>query len=472
MDSVPHMSMTARGEIPPGPHIDARQKSYPMELSSAEIYVHLAALNEYRDDFVRDLLAQSRRGRPCTRLIDQQPRMPPHRTRHAMVSFLYQLALACSVTSGVFPAAVRLYDRYTSKRVVLAEQSKLVAATCLWLAAKSLGGCDHALNDHAVPTGARFHGPTPRARLPRLSELVFYCGGAKLCSKSMFLQMERHILHTLGWDVCRPTLHDLLLNIDENCLIQYEGYKRALLPRRNAYRAELTQIDNKIELIDVKMFLADLVAWQYPLLDYEMHDVANAVFRLIARCVTDNCPSFVQCTGDDSAEACAIRDKLDSILVDAVCDAPACLLASYKKSAYVRAFCSAVREAQCEVSPARAGSIATAFEKVPAYAASNYSSPASSAAMTFSEISLDDKDSDSDSDSEDSLSRRESTSQSAASVFSAHGASRGSTPLSAFRSRQVTHQSSPLAAKSKMSQTIAAHSVYLSNDHLRSKVSL
>lgn len=477
--------------VPMGLVVDTEQMLYPMELSSTEIYVHLGALNEYKNDFIVDLVKQSRHGRPSTKLINQQPKMPPQRTRHGMVTFLYQLSLACNVTSGVFANAVRLYDRYSSKRIVLVDQSKLVAATCLWLSAKSMGGCDHVINDHAVPTGGRFHGPTPRARLPRLNELIFYCGGKKHFSKSMFIQMERHILHTLNWDVSRPTLNDLVLNIDENCLIQYESYKKALLPRKNDYRKELTQIDNKIELIDIKMFLVNLVAWQYDLLDYEMHEVSNAIFRLLTKCLEQDCPNFIQFPLESNVDSMAARDKIDKILVNAVCNAPACLLTSYNKSSYVRTFCSTVKDMQNELSslvistplvpPPRRGSLGIqkfmSLEKVPSYNLSDYSSPASSTAMTFSEINLNDDDDDDDSEttsdeSDTSTSRRESTSQSATSVFSAHGASRNSTPLSGVPSKYPTHQNSPLAGKSKMSQTVAMHSVYLSNDYLQSKVSL
>nr|CAI6678899.1 BPK_HP1_G0043350.mRNA.1.CDS.1 [Saccharomyces cerevisiae] len=44
----------------------------------------------------------------------------------------------------------------------------------------------------------------------------------------MFIQMERHILDTLNWDVYEPMINDYILNVDENCLIQYELYKNQL----------------------------------------------------------------------------------------------------------------------------------------------------------------------------------------------------------------------------------------------------
>lgn len=500
------MSVTS---IPTGLIVTAEQKPYPMELSSSEIYIHLSSLNEYKVQFITDMIKKSEHCKPDTSLINQQPHMSPQRTRYNMVTFMFQLSTVTNVTDGVFANAVRLYDRYCSKRIVLSEQSKLVAATCLWLSAKSMGGCDHIINDHVVPTGGRFHGPTPRARIPRINELIYYCGGKKCLNKSMFLQMERHILQTLNWEIVRPSLSDMILNIDENCLLQYEWYKHVLLSNKNQYRKELYQIDNKIEIIDIKMFLIDLVAWQYSLLNYDMVEVSNSIFRILKRFLMQDCPSFIMEENDFVCELSnESKIKIDHILINAICTAPTCLLNKYPKSAYIRSFCKKVNQYKIESNSRRTSpklhlcnsstsmvneDLRTAMavmqkpinlQKIQSSNLSNYPSPISVDYATFSDIKLDDETSnDETSNDEDddgaiddiaSPSIGDSFSQSVTSVFSDHGddCNNLSTPASPDISfRRIPKDSSPLATKSRMTRTLN-NKTYINSSHLQSKLSL
>lgn len=204
----------------------------------------------------------------------------------------------------VFFHSVRLYDRYCSKRIVLRDQAKLVVATCLWLAAKTWGGCNHIINNVVIPTGGRFYGPNPRARIPRLSELVHYCGDGQVFDESMFLQMERHILDTLNWNIYEPMINDYVLNVDENCLMQYELYENQVTYDKQCSEKRQSQLSQdsdatvderpyqneeeeeedlklKIKLINLKKFLIDVSAWQYDLLRYELFEVSHGIFSII-----------------------------------------------------------------------------------------------------------------------------------------------------------------------------------------------
>ncbi|SSD58847.1 related to G1/S-specific cyclin CLN2 [Saccharomycodes ludwigii] len=288
--------------------VTAKQKYYPIELSNAELLSHYETIQDYHQEVSHNILQSNCKFKPVVKLMSQQPEMPPS-TRHQMVSFLFQLSCKTRVTNGIFYQSCRLYDRYCSKRIVLKDQSKLVIATCLWLAAKTWGGCNHIINNVAVPTGGRFYGPNPRARIPRLTELVHYCGGAnESFDESMFIQMERHILDTLQWDVYEPMLNDYLLNVDENCLSQYELYQKQLQSlkknyinsnKRDSQDSQATETDeemildeleaededadltHKIQLINVKKFLIDLTCWQFDLLNFELFEISHGIFTLL-----------------------------------------------------------------------------------------------------------------------------------------------------------------------------------------------
>ncbi|EDO19491.1 hypothetical protein Kpol_1018p19 [Vanderwaltozyma polyspora DSM 70294] len=291
-------------QVKPGLIVTARQTYYPIELSNTELLAHYEMIQEYHQSISTNILNQSAKYKPDIKLIDQQPEMNPFQTRSVLITYLYEISVMSRVSDGIFYHAARLYDRYCSKRVVLRDQAKFVVTTCLWLAAKTWGGCNHIINNVCVPTGGRFYGPTKRARIPRLSELVHYCGGPDSFDESMFIQMERHILNTLDWTVYEPMISDFVLNVDENCLIQYELYKRQLEAKKNSSEKRQSQssqdsdatvedsnseemvvedqdLEMKIQLIHLKRFLIDLATWQYDLLKFELHEVSDGIFAMI-----------------------------------------------------------------------------------------------------------------------------------------------------------------------------------------------
>ena len=369
--------------------VTAKPTYYPIELSNAEILSHYETVQEYQQDVISDMLATSHKYKPSTKLIDQQPEMNPHQTRSAIVTFLYELSVMTRVTNGIFFQAVRLYDRYCSKRVVLKDQAKLVVATCLWLAAKTWGGCNHIINNVVIPTGGRFYGPNPRARIPRLSELVHYCGGSDIFDESMFLQMEKHILDTLNWEILEAMINDYVLNVDENCLIQYELYERQIEHKNQMLREVRSQSSGdsdatvdynedgvtkndsgdvsggnhpenpeaalndeededlrlKIELINLKKFLIDLSAWQYNLLDFDLSDVAYGIFAIINR-FTDQDQGPFLATPTPSIDE---QHQLLNIFINAVVNVPISLIEVYRHQKGVMPFVKNVTEYHLEL---------------------------------------------------------------------------------------------------------------------------
>ncbi|CAI4990828.1 AVN_HP_G0109050.mRNA.1.CDS.1 [Saccharomyces cerevisiae] len=373
-------------EVKTGLIVTAKQTYYPIELSNAELLTHYETIQEYHEEISQNVLVQSSKTKPDIRLIDQQPEMNPHQTREAIVTFLYQLSVMTRVSNGIFFHAVRFYDRYCSKRVVLKDQAKLVVGTCLWLAAKTWGGCNHIINNVAIPTGGRFYGPNPRARIPRLSELVHYCGGSDLFDESMFIQMERHILDTLNWDVYEPMINDYILNVDENCLIQYELYKNQLQnnnsngkewsckrksqssddsdatveehisssPQSTGLDGDTTTMDedeelnSKIKLINLKRFLIDLSCWQYNLLKFELYEICNGMFSIINKFTNqDQGPFLSMPIGNDINSN--TQTQVFSIIINGIVNSPPSLVEVYKEQYGIVPFILQVKDYNLEL---------------------------------------------------------------------------------------------------------------------------
>ncbi|CCK69815.1 cyclin CLN2 KNAG_0D00630 [Huiozyma naganishii CBS 8797] len=345
----------SESNVPLGLIVTARQKYYPIELSNSELLSHYETVQEYQNDIAATIIQQSNKCNPSTKLINQQPELNPLFTRHITIGFLYKLAQLTRVTNGIFFQATRLFDRYCSKRIVLRDQINLILGTCLWLAAKTFGGCNHIINNVVVPTGGRFYGPNPRARIPRLNELVYYCNNninantnpaENTLDESMFLQMERHILDTLNWEVYEPSFNDYLLNVDENCLIQYELYQRQTLEAHGnnmtppAANSNDSELNDKIQLIHLKKFLMDLTSWQYELLNFELFEITSACFDVINKFTNEHDQSSLL----ELAQPSPLKQyKVFNILINAIVNAPEILLDTYKEHSGIVTFINNVK---------------------------------------------------------------------------------------------------------------------------------
>ncbi|CAI4052669.1 hypothetical protein SKDZ_16G0200 [Saccharomyces kudriavzevii ZP591] len=360
-DSRPHMGLI----------IDTKPDYYPIELSNAELLSHFEMLQEYHHEISTNVIAQSCKFKPNSKLIDQQPEMNPAETRSKITTFLFELSVVTRVTNGIFFHAVRLYDRYCSKRIVLQDQAKLVVATCLWLAAKTWGGCNHIINNVVIPTGGRFHGPNPRARIPRLSELVHYCGDGQVFDESMFLQMERHILDTLNWNIYEPMINDYVLNVDENCLMQYELYENQMSYNKKCSEKRQSQLSQdsdatvderppsyeseeeeeeedlqlKIKLINLKKFLIDVSAWQYDLLQFELFEVSHGIFSIINQFINQDHGPFLMTPVTSNRK----NTEVLNILMSGIISVPKSLLEVYRTVNGILPFIDQVRGYQLDL---------------------------------------------------------------------------------------------------------------------------
>lgn len=107
--------------------------------------------------------------------------------RPYLLDFLIEAHTAFQLMSSTLFLAINLLDRYCSKRVVYKRHYQLVGCAALLIAAK--------YNDK-------------KDRVPTVKELKSMCCG--LYDDDMFIQMEWHVLQTLGWSVGHPTVDAFL----------------------------------------------------------------------------------------------------------------------------------------------------------------------------------------------------------------------------------------------------------------------
>ncbi|KAL8968564.1 MAG: hypothetical protein Q9183_002406 [Haloplaca sp. 2 TL-2023] len=103
--------------------------------------------------------------------------------RPYLLDFLIEAHTAFSLAPDTLFLAINLLDRYCSKRIVYKRHYQLVGSAALLIAAK--------FGDQ-------------KERVPTIRELKCMC--CALYDDDMFLQMEWHVLQTLGWNIGHPTI--------------------------------------------------------------------------------------------------------------------------------------------------------------------------------------------------------------------------------------------------------------------------
>lgn len=330
-----------------GCKIETEIKPYPIDLSNQELLTHFQTIQDYYEEISDNIYNKNCKNQPDINLILQQPELQPiNITRNNIVNFIYQVSLLTRCFNPiVFHATCRTYDRYSSKRVILKQQQKLVAATCLWMVAKSYGGCNHIINNEVVATNGRFKGPVMRARIPRLKELVqiihqFNKQEQKKCNlqgsvddtlsvdEQMLKQMEKHILDTLQWEIIEPLLAEYIMNVDEFCITQYEQFlsnnadgendqdlKMFLKPNANGeipakittqndYFSKVCNVINpvccdsinesffnegdlfyKIAIMKIKFFILDILQFDLEFVKFKFNELASGCLMFLELCL-------------------------------------------------------------------------------------------------------------------------------------------------------------------------------------------
>lgn len=253
-----------------------QQSKYPSQLYSTETERHRVNVLEYNNEVLSTLINSINLNRPNLELYSQQPYLT-FAIRTKLIDFLLKMSTRLKILPFVFFRAVKIFDRYCSKRVVLLDQCQLIITTCLWIAAKVQGGNNHFVNlnnvnkladvktisDLGYGSGGRYLGPTERFRLPKLHELVKLCGAKCKYDQGMFRQMELHVLSTLEWSLNDPSIEEFLVQSSDFSI--------------NAYKNS----DTVSEIFRAKQYLSYVSLYSNELIDCDVIDLSKSISSLI-----------------------------------------------------------------------------------------------------------------------------------------------------------------------------------------------
>jgi hypothetical protein len=114
-------------------------------------------------------------------LIDMQPELAWY-MRPYLIDFLIEIHSQYRLRPETLFLAINIVDRYVSKRIVYKKHYQLVGCAALWIASKFEDAKD---------------------RVPTVEDLCAVCCSAY--DQSAFIQMEGHVLSTIGWLLGHPT---------------------------------------------------------------------------------------------------------------------------------------------------------------------------------------------------------------------------------------------------------------------------
>ncbi|KAL7418122.1 cyclin-like protein [Mrakia frigida] len=142
--------------------------------------------DEYREDVICYMREQETSTRSQVDLMDMQPELQWY-MRPYLVEFLVEIHQQFRLRPEVLYLSLNIVDRYVSKRVVFKKHYQLVGCAALWIAAKYEDSKD---------------------KVPTVEMLRDMCCAAY--DESAFLQMEGHVLSTIGWNLSHPTAESWL----------------------------------------------------------------------------------------------------------------------------------------------------------------------------------------------------------------------------------------------------------------------
>ncbi|KAL2864166.1 G1/S-specific cyclin [Aspergillus lucknowensis] len=159
----------------------ARERQYAIADQLSRI-----ASEEYREDVLSHMLDMDASTLPDVESIDIQTEIQWF-MRPYLLDFLIEAHTAFQLLPSTLFLTANLLDRYCSKRVVYKRHYQLVGCAALLIAAKYGDKKD---------------------RVPTIRELKSMC--CSLYDDDMFIQMEWHVLQTLGWTIGHPTVDSFL----------------------------------------------------------------------------------------------------------------------------------------------------------------------------------------------------------------------------------------------------------------------
>ncbi|CCH44860.1 G2/mitotic-specific cyclin-B2 [Wickerhamomyces ciferrii] len=169
-----------------GPPKQLKPRQYHPTLELLETEANKKATQEYDQDITNYLSIIENNSIVNCSMIDLQPEIQWY-MRPYLLDFIVEIHQSFRLHPQTLFLAINIIDKYCSKRVVFKRHYQLVGCTSLWLAAKY---------------------EDKKSRVPTLKELTIMC--RNVYDQEMFVQMERHILSTLEWNLTHTSLEDCL----------------------------------------------------------------------------------------------------------------------------------------------------------------------------------------------------------------------------------------------------------------------
>lgn len=171
----------------------ANYRASHVSLQLMELRCHQNTVDEYQEEVLEHLLQIEAAALPNLSLIQQQPEMNL-KMRPLLLDFLMDVVNKLSLSKSTFPLTVNLIDRYCSTRIVKKAHYQLLGLTALWVACKNLDS---------------------KQKIPSLDDLCKMC--CNCYQKRLFLEMEKHLLKSLNWNVSYPTF-DAFIDLYISCV--------------------------------------------------------------------------------------------------------------------------------------------------------------------------------------------------------------------------------------------------------------
>lgn len=199
-------------------------QDYSPALYVSELEQHAEVVDEYREEMYEAMVNSCKANTPNIEAFQQQPYLTLA-IRLKLLDFLFKMSVRLKTLPFVFYRAVKIFDRYCCKRIIILDKAQLIISTCLWIAAKFAGGNNHfvnlsnlerltsvrTINDLGYGAGGKYKGPTERYRMPKVNEFIKLCGSKCSYTPKQFKQMELHILRTLNWSLNEPSIEEFIL---------------------------------------------------------------------------------------------------------------------------------------------------------------------------------------------------------------------------------------------------------------------
>lgn len=184
-------------------------------------------VGEYREEVQEYMLQLDAETIPAVETMDLQPELEWF-MRPFLIDFMIEIHQQYRLRPETLYLAVNIVDRYVAKRVVFKKHYQLVGCASLWIAAKY---------------------EDAKERVPGVGELSAMCCGAY--EEASFVQMEGHVLTTIGWQLGHPTPEAFLrIRLADELSKSMTVTQSQSLQHSNTTLAHLTRFLMELSLFD------------------------------------------------------------------------------------------------------------------------------------------------------------------------------------------------------------------------------